>query len=131
MTVRKRKVTTKLLHEAVNAQQAKAWLQNMDAVVHGERPRLVLDCSQVRNMDSNMIYLLLCCLEEAMKHNGDVKLAGLTPQSRRMLSATRTERLFEIWPTEAEAVASFHRPALTALSRAAHRDEQEIAEHAA
>ena len=37
---------------------------------------MVLDCSNVRQLDRAGIQVLLRCLEEAMKRNGDVKLGG-------------------------------------------------------
>ena len=42
-----------------------------------ERPRLVLDFSEVTQVDSAGIEMLLNCMEEAMKRNGDVKLAAI------------------------------------------------------
>ncbi len=75
-----------------------------------ERPCVVLDCSRIREMDKSAIHMLLCCLEEAMKRDGDVKLAAVSPLARRALEATRVDRLFEIYETEAEAVSSFFQP---------------------
>ena len=75
-----------------------------------DRPCIVLDCSQVRQMNRSAIHLLLCCLEEAMKRNGDVKLAGITAGSGRLLERTGVDRLFEMFDTNVEAVNSFRRP---------------------
>ena len=61
-------------------------------------------------MDKHAIHMLLCCLEEAMKHNGDVKLAAVTPSVGEILELTRVDRLFEIYETQTEAVNSFFRP---------------------
>ena len=71
---------------------------------------VVLDCSHVREMDRFAIHMLLCCLEEAMKRDGDVKLASVSESARKTLQLTRVDRLFEIYETEAEAVNSFFRP---------------------
>jgi len=46
-------------------------------------------------MDRSTINLLLCCLEEAMKRNGDVKLTALSEKSRVTLELTGASRLFE------------------------------------
>jgi anti-anti-sigma regulatory factor len=76
-------------------------------------------------LDRPAIQLLLCCLEEAIKRNGDVKLAAVPPGARSALKLTGVDRLFEMFDTNAEAVNSFrglsaesmsHGPGLTALT---------------
>ena len=61
-------------------------------------------------MDRFAIHMLLCCLEEAMKRDGDVKLAAVSPSARQTLELTRVDRLFEVYDTESDAVNSFFRP---------------------
>jgi hypothetical protein len=51
--------------------------------------------------------LLLCCLEEAMKRNGDVKLAAIPAGAEATVELIR---LFEIFETSADAVKSFRLP---------------------
>lgn len=55
-----------------------------------------------------MIHLLLCCLEEAMKRNGDVKLSAIPRGAEALLERTGVNRLFDIFHSSAEAVSSFH-----------------------
>ena len=43
------------------------------------------------------MHVLLCCLEEALKRNGDVKLAGLTPPAKAGLQMAGVDRVFEIY----------------------------------
>ena len=76
--------------------------------VAAERPRVVLDCSKIDCLDEKAVFLLLCCLEEAMKANGDVRLAGLSASAEAVLETARVRRLYELFPTIAEASASFH-----------------------
>lgn len=97
-----------------------------------DRPCIVLDCSKVREMDRFAIHMLLCCLEEAMKRDGDVKLAAVSASARETLEVTRVDRLFEIYDTEAEAVNSFFRPHFErALYAGDTRETDEISESAA
>lgn len=63
--------------------------------------------SQVRHIDAAGIDVLLQCMREAVKRDGDLKLAGLSPQSAVVLELTRTGRLFEIYDTSTAAVKSF------------------------
>jgi hypothetical protein len=46
-------------------------------------------------------------MREAMKRDGDVKLASLSPHAAVVLELTRTGRLFEIYENSTQAVKSF------------------------
>jgi len=52
---------------------------------------------------------MLCCLEEAVKRNGDVKLAAVPAGARSTLKLTGIDRIFEIFDTNVEAASSFRR----------------------
>ena len=51
--------------------------------------------------------MLLHCMEQAMKRDGDLKLAAVSPQAAVILELMRVDRLFETFETAAEAVQSF------------------------
>jgi len=72
-----------------------------------DRPRLVLDCRRLQELDPPAIHFLLCCLEEAMKRNGDVKLALVAPGIRASLESIGADRIFEIFETLVDAVDSY------------------------
>ena len=72
-----------------------------------DRPQLVFDLSQVRQLDAAGVEMLLRCMSEAHKRDGDLKLAALSPQTAVVLELTRAERLFEIYETSTDAVRSF------------------------
>jgi anti-anti-sigma regulatory factor len=59
-------------------------------------------------MDSAGIEVLLNCMEEAMKRDGDLKLAALSPASAAILELMRVDRLFEVFESADEAARSFH-----------------------
>ena len=73
-----------------------------------DRPCLVIDISLVSRVSDALIYRLLCCLEEVMKRNGDIRLAGFASDSRFVVERSGLDRLFEIYDSTAEAVSSFH-----------------------
>ena len=54
------------------------------------------------------MYLLLHCLEKAMKRNGDVRLA-VNPGGTKDLMELGLDRLFHIFDTSEQAVESFKR----------------------
>jgi anti-sigma B factor antagonist len=72
-----------------------------------DRPRIVLDCSGLQRVDSAGIEMLLQCIEAAMKRDGDVKLASVSPASAALMELMRVDRLFEIYDTTEEATRSF------------------------
>lgn len=100
-------VSVKRLPEDLGERNMREFLLEIDSCVDLNRPRIVLDCSRVREIDGNVIHLLLHCLEEAMKRNGDVKLAGLRAEGAEFLQITGVSRLFDVYETTAEAVNSF------------------------
>ena len=82
--------------------------QELAPLLESHRPRIVLDCSQVRNIDSAGVEMLLYCLEEAMKRDGDLKLADVSKEAQVILEVMRVDRVFEIFMTAEEAVRSFN-----------------------
>ena len=113
------KVVVKQLPEKVTLSQAREVLAELAPVLEGDRPCLVFDFSDVVQIDSAGIEMLLRCMEEAMKRNGDLKIAALSPQVAVILELTRVDRLFEIFATSTEAAESFHRFPVEALRQTA------------
>lgn len=93
--------------EKLNHSEGQAFLAELQPLLESDRPRIVLDCSQVQHMDSAGIEMLLTCMGEAMKRNGDIKLASLSAASAAILELMRVDRLFEIFDTAEEATRSF------------------------
>jgi len=106
MTVRKRPVAVMQLPERFSRKEAQNFTREVERSMTVTRPYLVLDCSNVQHLDNSMVNMLLHCLEEAIKRNGDVKLAGVPVTDDSILGPAN--RLFEIFDTTAEAVNSFH-----------------------
>jgi anti-anti-sigma factor len=109
MTLRVCNVEIKQLPETLNVKQARHFLGEVESCMNTNRPCLVLDCSNVRQMDRSVIHLLLRCLEEAIKRNGDVKLTSLSEAGKATLRLTGVSRLFEMFETNADALSSFRR----------------------
>ena len=103
-------VTVTQLPEKLGIRQGRLFFRELESQMNIDRPCIVLDCSKVRELDRFAIHMLLCCLEEAMKRDGDVKLAAVSPSARETLERTRVDRLFEIYDSENEAVNSFFQP---------------------
>ena len=95
------------LPQHLDGTQAKIFLKKLEPLLDVDRPRLVLECSQVRHVDSAGAEMLLQCMQQAMKRDGDMKLAAVSPALGAFLELLRVDRLFEMLDTEKEAVQSF------------------------
>jgi anti-anti-sigma factor len=107
METTSRPVVVKRMPEKMNLKQARKFLQEVQPFVNSDRPQIVFDMSQVRHIDAAGVDVLLQCMRAAVKHDGDLKLAALSPQSAVVLELTRTGRLFEIYDNSTAAVKSF------------------------
>ena len=103
-----RPVVVKRMPDRLNLRQARAFLSEVQPFIASDRPQLVFDLSQVRQMDAAGVDMLLHCMGEVMKRDGDLKLASVSAQAATILEMTRTDRLFEIYETSTDAVRSFH-----------------------
>ena len=106
----RRLVTIEQLPEITSEDQGRRFLGKIQDRMSDRRPGLVLDCSGLSQMDKPVLHLLLSCLEEAMKRNGDARLAAVSPSAQLMLKLIGADRLFQIFASNADAVNSFHLP---------------------
>src|SRR6266702_2783605 len=99
MTLRAREVAVIQLPDTLDLKRRKILYRELESCMNSERPSVVLDCSMVRQMEVSAIHVLLFCLEEAMKRNGDIRLAALTPDAMKRLEAAGVDRLFQTFNT--------------------------------
>ena len=109
MTLRSRPVSVKQMPEKLDMKRGRLFFRELESCMNVGRPCIVLDCSPMEKMDRHALHLLLCCLEGAIKRNGDVRLAAVTPTAMVNLKLAEVDRLFRIFETVAEAVESFER----------------------
>jgi anti-sigma B factor antagonist len=102
-----RPVLVMQLPTRLNLSEAREFLPEVMCVLKNDRPHVVFDFSEVEQIDSAGVEMLLKCLERVMSLDGDLKLAALTPQASVILELTRVDRLFEIFATVDDAVESF------------------------
>jgi anti-anti-sigma factor len=126
----RRPVVVMELPEQIGANEAAEIFQDVSSLLEFQRPRIVFDLSQVRSVDNDGVQMLLHCLDEAMKRDGDLKLAAISPQSQMILELMRADGIFEIFETAGEAVRSFNVPAVAAMPEdaflyASHADDFE------
>ena len=102
-----RPVVVKRIPERMNQTEARKFLRDVEPLINSDRPQLVFDLSLVRQLDVAGIEVLLQCMSQVMKRDGDLKLASLSDHAAIILELTRTDRLFEIYETSTDAARSF------------------------
>jgi anti-anti-sigma factor len=111
-------VVVKEMPQALTVEETRKFLRDIAPALSADRPRIVLDCSGVRQLDSAGIELLLNCMEQVMKRDGDLKLAAVSLESAVILEITQVDRLFEIFESPDEAVRSFEQFPAQAFAQA-------------
>ena len=102
-----RPVLVKRVPENMNQREAQKFFADVRPLLNADRPQLVFDLSQVRQLDVAGIEVLMQCMSLAMRKDGDLKLASLSDQAAIVLELTRTDRLFEIYDTSTDAARSY------------------------
>jgi anti-anti-sigma factor len=102
-----RPVVVKRMPEVMNSAGARKFLAEVEPLFGVDRPQVVFDFSQVRQLDVAGVEVLLQCMKRIIKRDGDLKFAALSPQAAVVLELTRTDRLFEIYQTSTDAAKSF------------------------
>jgi anti-anti-sigma factor len=109
MSIRARVVNVYQLPEQITPTTEHNFLRELQKQVETERPCVVLDCSKLLHMDMAANHLLLSCLEEVMKRNGDIRLASLRAGAEAVLEMTGISRIFEVYATISDAIESFQK----------------------
>ena len=73
----------------------------------GEHSRVVLGLSGVKFLDSSGLGSPISCLRQLNGRRGDFRLCGLSPTVQALFELMRLQRVFRIFGTRPEAVASF------------------------
>ena len=69
--------------------------------------KVVLDQEKLVNIDNFGLDALLAAAQKALENNSLIKLARVSADMQIVLDITRVYRVFDIYPTIEEAVASF------------------------
>ena len=72
-----------------------------------EKPQIVVDMSQVPYINSAALRVLADITSQCRARGGDLKLAALSPQVRRVLQIVGFDQFTAVYETVAEAVRSF------------------------
>jgi anti-sigma B factor antagonist len=98
----------KRMPERMNLKQARKFQTEVQPFLNSDRPQIVFDMSGVKQIDAAGVDILLRCMRDAVKRDGDLKLAAPSQEAAVVLELTRAGRLFEIYENSTAAVKSFH-----------------------
>lgn len=70
-------------------------------------PKLLLDFSNVDHLSSAALGMLINTNNGVRQRNGQLRLSNIKPQILEVFVITKLNKLFKIFPTRAEAAASF------------------------
>jgi len=107
MKYRKRLIEVRTLPGKIDGARLRTLYHELEGCINVDGPAVVLDCSLLCRVDKPAIHFLLCCLEEAMKRNGDIRLAALQPALRAEMRSTGLDSLFQIFESVEDALESF------------------------
>jgi anti-sigma B factor antagonist len=97
----------KRVPETMNSGEARAFYEGISTVLSSDRPQIVFDMSKTKHVDSVGISVFVRCMRQAMRHDGDIRLAGVLPQIAVIFELTRIGRLFEMYESSTAAAKSF------------------------
>ena len=72
-----------------------------------DQPRLLLDFNSVDHLSSAALGMLINANNRIKQRNGQLRLANIKPQIFEVFRITKLDRLFRIYSSRADALASF------------------------
>lgn len=83
------------------------FIERVNALIAEGLVNIVVNFASVTILDSGGVGTLVAKYLSVKKRGGDMRLAGITERTRRVLEITRLLHVFPTFPSEDEAVASF------------------------
>ena len=81
-------------------------LKNHIAKLHQQNHyRLVLNLTDVQQMDSFALASIISALKSCQANNGQLNMYGLQPAVEQLMKLTHMDRVLDIWISEAQAVS--------------------------
>ncbi len=100
-------VLLQVKEERLDAHNADELKQELAGLFAGGKNGVVVDLKEVRFIDSSGLGALVSGFKNASARQADLKLSGLQSQVKSMFELTRLHRVFAIYTTMDEALASF------------------------
>jgi anti-anti-sigma factor len=91
----------------LNAQTAEEFVESIEKLVDAGLTKLIIDCERLEHVSSYGLGVLIRLHKGVKSHGGDVKICSLRGIVPQILTATRLNRLFEIYPDVNRARLAF------------------------
>ncbi|SRR5581483_1568931 len=86
----------------------RAFLRELERLLsESYRPQIVFDMSRASMLSAMGIDLMLQCISRVAKHDGELKLAAVSPETSLVLELTQLNDVVEVFKTVQEAIDSF------------------------
>jgi anti-sigma B factor antagonist len=92
--------------EHLDASAADEFKRDMQPILDANS-QVVFDMTPLQFVDSAGLGAILSCLRRLTAANGDLKLCGLSKPVRAVFEISRMHRIFDIFPTRADAIQAF------------------------
>lgn len=92
--------------EFLDTQNAPGLKYELKRLLEGGSRMVIVDFTPVRIVDSSGLGVLLAAARVASRTGGQLRVAGLQPQVQETFDLARLSRIFAIFPTQGEALAS-------------------------
>jgi anti-anti-sigma factor len=86
------------LPEKVTAQNARSLIRDLRTQLNVDQPYVLLDLSDVKELDSSGLDLLLECLHETVTRDGTIRLRGISPEAATVLELTGMDQVLGLIP---------------------------------
>jgi anti-sigma B factor antagonist len=93
--------------ELMGGPDARLLTEKLHELAADGRKRIVVDLAAVDRMNSSGLGILIGGLTAIRNQGGDLKLVRVGKKPLELLRITKLERIFEIYPDEDQAIASF------------------------
>jgi len=87
------------LPEKVTAQNARSLIRDLRTQLNVDQPYVLLDLSDVKELDSSGLDLLLECLHETVTRDGTIRLRGISPEAATVLELTGMDQILGLIPS--------------------------------
>jgi anti-sigma B factor antagonist len=106
VTAHGKSTVVRLECEFLDTQNAPALKYELKRLLEHEPRTVIVDFSSVQIVDSSGLGALLAAARVASRSGGQLRVAALRPQVQETFELARLTRVFAIFPTQAEALAS-------------------------
>ncbi len=100
-------VTVLTLTGRFDALMSREFKSCLSGLINNKRLYMVIDMSSVDFIDSSGMGALVGGVRGVIKEQGEIRIAGLSPEVQTIFELTRLHRIFDIYETVDRACASF------------------------